>query len=190
MYELIMEQLVNGTPPSAISDNILSFVSTFLPNTIVKELPSIWTVRRTRTILLIVVEALAAYQLAIALCWKQLFTDGTSRRQTFMQNLAISIEDTTETDDGLLKLKPILLSTTTYTEGEESDQVVAGLIQTLVEKGTLLDGWKSKHKELFGDDDNDIPDSTNLNLSKLGDGGAIMTDTCNAANKINRKLAE
>ena len=24
MYELIMEQLVNGTPPSAISDNILS----------------------------------------------------------------------------------------------------------------------------------------------------------------------
>ena len=103
----------------------------------------------------------------------------------FFQNLAISIEDTTETDDGLLKLKPILLSTTTYTEGEESDQVVAGLIQTLVEKGTLLDGWKSKHKELFGDDDNDIPDSTNLNLSKLGDGGAIMTDTCNAAKKIN-----
>ena len=113
MYELIMEQLVNGTPPSAISDNILSFVSTFLPNTIVKELPSIWTVRRTRTILLIVVEALAAYQLGKSLWWKQLFTDGTSRRQTFFQNLAISIEDTTETDDGLLKLKPILLSTTT-----------------------------------------------------------------------------
>ena len=53
MYELIMEQLVNGTPPSAISDNILSLVSTFLPSTVVKELPSIWTVCRTRTILMI-----------------------------------------------------------------------------------------------------------------------------------------
>ena len=70
MYELIMEQLVNGTPPSAISDNILSFVSTFLPNTVVKELPSIWTVCWTRTILLIVVEALAAYQLGKSKHWK------------------------------------------------------------------------------------------------------------------------
>ena len=63
MYELNMEQLVNGTPLSAISSNIFSIVSTFLPSTVVKELPSIWTVRRTRTIILIIVEALAAYQL-------------------------------------------------------------------------------------------------------------------------------
>ena len=58
-----MKQIVNGTSPSAISDNILSLVSTFLPFIVVKELPSIWTVRQTRTILLIVVEALAVYQL-------------------------------------------------------------------------------------------------------------------------------
>ena len=55
----------------------------------------------------------------------------------------------------------------------------------------LLDGWKLKHNELFGDDNNNnIPKSKNLNLSKLGDGDAIMTDNCNAANSINRMLAK
>ena len=95
MYELIMEQLVNGTPPFAISNNILSTLCTLFLSTVVKELPSIWTVCRTRTILLIVVEALATYQLGKSKRWKQLFTDGTTKRQTFFQNLAISIEEAT-----------------------------------------------------------------------------------------------
>ena len=55
IYELIMEQLVNGTPPSSVNGNIVAHVKAFSPTTIVKELPSIWTIRRTRTILLIVV---------------------------------------------------------------------------------------------------------------------------------------
>ena len=61
IYELIMEQLVSGTPPSSVNINIVAHVKAFSPTTIIKELPSIWTTRRTCTILLIVVQTLAAY---------------------------------------------------------------------------------------------------------------------------------
>ena len=34
----------------------------------------------------------------------------------------------------------------------------------------------------------DIPDASAMNLSKLGTGGIIMTNICNAARKLNRLL--
>ena len=93
VWELIMEQLVNGTPPTSVNANILSFVRCFSPMTIIKELPSIWTIRRGRTVLLVVVETLATYRLAKAKRWGQMFTDGSGRRQIAMQDLALSIEE-------------------------------------------------------------------------------------------------
>ena len=91
MYKLIIEQLVNGTPPSSINGNIILLVNTFAPRTVVSELQSICTIQRTRIILLIVVQSLAAYRLARCEKCQQLFTDGTNRRQTSIQNLAIRI---------------------------------------------------------------------------------------------------
>ena len=88
VWELIMEQLVNGTPPTSVNANILSFVRCFSPMTIIKELPSIWTIRRGRTVLFIVVETLATYRLAKAKRWGQMFTDGSGRWQIAMQDLA------------------------------------------------------------------------------------------------------
>ena len=41
IHELVMEQIVNGTPPSSINANIVANVRTFSPGTIIKELPSI-----------------------------------------------------------------------------------------------------------------------------------------------------
>ena len=64
IWEIILEQLVNGTCPSAIKANIVSIVSHFSPSTKIIELPSIWTMRRGRTVLLAVVQTLAAYRLA------------------------------------------------------------------------------------------------------------------------------
>merc|ERR1712032_544410 len=58
-WEIILEQLVNGTCPSAIKANIVSIVSHFSPSTKIIELPSIWTMRRGRTVLLAVVQTLA-----------------------------------------------------------------------------------------------------------------------------------
>ena len=77
VWELILEQLVNGTPPSSVSANIVIFIQRFSPRVKIKETPSIWTVRRGRTVLLVVVETLAAYRLARAKRWGQMHTDGT-----------------------------------------------------------------------------------------------------------------
>ena len=48
---------------------------------------------RARTVLLVVVQTLAAYRLGKADKFGQLFQDATSRQQISFQNLAISIEE-------------------------------------------------------------------------------------------------
>ena len=90
IQELILEQLVNGTPPPSVNANILSFIRCFSPITSIKEQPSIWTIRCRRTVLLVVLETLATYWLAKAKRWGQMFTDGSGRRQTAMQDLALA----------------------------------------------------------------------------------------------------
>ena len=77
-WELILEHLVDGTPPISISANIVAHVKNFSPSTKIKELPSIWKISRARTVLLVVVLKLAAYCLSLANKWAQLFIDDTS----------------------------------------------------------------------------------------------------------------
>jgi hypothetical protein len=77
VWELILEMLVNGTPPTAVSTNIVIFIQHFSPRIKIKETPSIWTVRCGRTVLLVVVETIAAYRLAKGKRWGQMLTDGT-----------------------------------------------------------------------------------------------------------------
>ena len=96
--ELILEHLVNGTPPSSINANIMARVKKFSPSTKIKELPIICKIRQARTVLLGVYQTLAACCLSLADKWEQLFTDDTSRQQIFFQNLVISVEE-----DGLFK---------------------------------------------------------------------------------------
>ena len=93
MWDLIMESLLNGSPPRAVRENIKTHLATFAPGVKISELPSLWTIRRARTVLLVICQTLAAYRLAKADKWGQLFTDATSRRQVTFQNLLISIEE-------------------------------------------------------------------------------------------------
>ena len=92
VWELILEQIVNGTPP-CINNNIVTMIKIFSPKTQIRDLPSIWTIRRARTVLLVIVQTLATYRIAKADQWEQLFTDGTARRQGAFQNLVVSIEE-------------------------------------------------------------------------------------------------
>jgi len=55
---MLLEQLVNGTPPTAVNAHIRSIVESVSPGTEIRQLPSIWTIRRARTVLLTVVQAL------------------------------------------------------------------------------------------------------------------------------------
>ena len=93
MWDLIMEGLLNGSTPRAVRENIQTHIDTFAPGVKISELPSLWTIRRARTVLLVICQTLAAYRLAKADKWGQLFTDATSRRQVTFQNLLISIEE-------------------------------------------------------------------------------------------------
>ena len=93
MWELIIKQLINVMPPSSINANIVSMLSAFSPWTKIKELHSIRTIRRARTVLLVIVQVLASNCIAKVDKWEKLFTDETSRRQDAFQDLAISIED-------------------------------------------------------------------------------------------------
>jgi uncharacterized protein YhaN len=44
VWELILEQLVNGTPPTSINANIVAIIQSACPTTTIRELPSIWTI--------------------------------------------------------------------------------------------------------------------------------------------------
>ena len=66
MLQLVLELLVNGTPPSSIPANIVSHVAIMNPNTTVKEVPSVSWICRYRTILYIIGETLVSYRLAKA----------------------------------------------------------------------------------------------------------------------------
>ena len=78
MWTLILEQLVNNTPPASINSNILSVLKVFSPKTKVIDLPHVNTIRKGRTVLGLVCHMLAAYRLAKSKYWKQMHTDGTS----------------------------------------------------------------------------------------------------------------
>ncbi len=96
VWELIITELVNGTPPTAVGANIVANIRTFSPKTVINELPSKWTVHCARTVLYVIVQTLAAYCLGKSKKWHQAFTHGTGRKQAAMQNLLIDIEEELE----------------------------------------------------------------------------------------------
>ena len=84
---------------------------------------------------------------------------------------------------------PLLLSSSIYPEGDSSKTVVRALVNTIQEKGEMLQGWISKHQSMFGvDDAYFILLPTSLDLSKMSEGGLVTTDTCNTTRKISRLL--
>ena len=93
LWELMMKQLVLGVPPSAVYQSIGSTVREYATGVKFEHPIPITTIRRARTVLLVVVQTLASYRLAKANKWGQLFHDATSRRQLSFQNLVISIEE-------------------------------------------------------------------------------------------------
>ena len=46
------------------------------------------------------------------------------------------------------------------------------------------------HETMFPGDEHDILEGTKLNIAKLAHHGAVTTDTCNAARKLNQLLLD
>ena len=183
MVQLILEQLVNGTPPSAISANIASQAALTMPDRPIHELPGINYIRNCRTVLRIIGETMTAYRLAKVPKWEQLFTDGTSRRQVALQNLIVGIMEDKE-------LMPLILSSSMILEDETSEKQVAAVAAMIRCGGRRLQRWAEVIKQQFPDYVHDIPPPSAMNIGKLGSGGAITSDTCNGARKTRRLLVD
>ncbi len=179
--QLILEMLAHRTPPSCVAPNILLAAEILLPNVnIIQELPSIRFVRSCRSVLLHVTKTLASYQIGKANSYEQLFSDGTSRRQTSIQNVIIRFL----LDGGF---KTITLSTSIIAEDETSESLSKSIMQTFKESGALLDAWRDVTVKMYPawvDLLEMIPKGSNLTLSKLAKQGMITTDTCAMARKF------
>ena len=94
LVQMVLEMLSHCTPPSCIPPVILTVVESLYDDqtvNAVRQLPSVRTVREWRSVLVVVTKTLAAYLLGRADSYEQLFTDGTSRQQTAIQNTVMGI---------------------------------------------------------------------------------------------------
>ena len=73
---------------------------------------------------------------------------------------------------------------------ETSLAQVDAITSFINEKGQWLEKWADECKRMYPDYKHDIPPASELSLAKLGDGGIVSTDTCNAAQRVNGLLVE
>lgn len=112
-----------------------------------------------------------------------MFTDGTSRRQTALQNLISSIFE----DD---VCRPLVLSLAILLEGEYSKQKCEAVIDMIKRRGIYLNQWDAVIQEVQSNYQHAIPQATPMNIGKLSDGGGLASDTCTSARKTRRLLAD
>ena len=180
---MIMEQLINGTPPTAIPANLVSD-ATYLVPFLEVHVPTARFCSQMRGELRIVTETLAAYRIAKAVNWRQLFTDGTSRRQTALLTAIIAIDG----PDG--DLMPIVLRGAFVATGETSEQQVADILEKAIARGgAKLALLRTTFEKIFPGVAHYLPDPSEMCVSKLA-GGAITSDNCNGALKVKRLLVE
>lgn len=131
-------------------------------------------------------KSLAAYHLVKADKYKQLFSNGTSRRQTSIQNLIIS----TLSDAGY---REITLSSGTIAKDETTVSITTSIDQTFKEDRALLHGWRENTEYLFPSHPDllDIlPNPSKLTLAKLADDTVVSTDNCKIARKFQQLIIE
>ncbi len=187
--QIVLGMLSHHAPPSCIPSTIQTVVQSLFENpsaNLVRELPSVSIVREWRSVLVVVTKTLAAYQLGKADSYKQPLTDGTSHRQTAIQNAAVGI-----LTDSVFKM--VTLSSGILVENETAEYLTGSIVLTFKEGGKLLEGWRTvltwlypHHQDLI----NMIPQSNELTLTKLAKDGMVLTDTCNTARKTQRLLCE
>ena len=134
VVEIILELISHRTPSSCIAANILNVSSSLNPNyNVVEELPATNYIHECRSVLGYITTTLATFQLAQEKSWKQLFTDGTTRRGLDIENLVIGVM----TDGGF---KCITVSNSVMPEAEDQSAVSCkySILHTFKEGRRLL----------------------------------------------------
>mmetsp|Transcript_21419 Transcript_21419/g.44776 ORF Transcript_21419/g.44776 Transcript_21419/m.44776 type:complete len:297 (+) Transcript_21419:1703-2593(+) len=184
---MILKMLSHCTHPSCVAANILTITELLNPDvSMVEELPLVSFIREYRSINVHLTKMMSAYTLANVNEYSELFSDGTSRRQTSIQNLIIGFLE----DGGF---KTVALSTSILEDDDTATSLNESILCTFKEGWQLLDQWRETTKRMFpGHNDilDVIPESIDLTLKKLGYNGVVMTDTCETAKKFRCLLIE
>lgn len=122
MVQTICEMLVNGTPPSAVSGNMLALHRAICGSP-PEDLPCVNYVRHCRVVTEVIVEAMAAIKLANAPIWDELHTDSTSRRQIPFTALIIGLLG----DNNVME--SVVISACIFMEDETSETHAEGLVK-------------------------------------------------------------
>ena len=186
IVQLILELLVAGTPPASINRSILAFVGNMASHikVHVKVLPSIWFIRRCWTVLLIVSQLIVAHRLSKSDKWGAMHSDKTGRRQVDILNLII-----TAMEDGDPSYVPILFSASILPENGTADNLHNSIINFIEEKKEWLVKWQEVIERDYPDYEHSL-DQAGLDITKLQDGGHVVTDGCNTARKFNRMMVD
>ena len=145
--KLILEMLANRTPPSSIQANIVSFCSHILPGQdVIEELPCVKHIRDMRTVQLTVAKTLAGKRIGDAKQIKQLHTDETSKLQTQVTNVLLSILQEDDT------LKTVCLAGDIIGADGTAAEQVREIVQSFGEAGRLLEKWRVCTAEMYKDD--------------------------------------
>ena len=181
---MIAEQLIHGTPPSAVLQNIVSDVHYVAP-WIKVALPNLRFVQRMRQEVRIVAETLAAARVAWASSVRQLGADGTERKQISLLTSNLLIEEA----DG--SLKPVILASAYITPGKTAEIEGDSIATRCFARGrTKLRRWRQQHEKMFPGQSHSIPEAEKFALRRLGGGGALSNDTCNQALALRRVLVD
>lgn len=180
----ILEQHSNGTPPSAIGQNIVSIVRKAAP-WLRPVQPTTREIRQMGFELTILEEALSARRCASAFKVRLMGFDETTDLQAPVLTSNVQIQDTEGGNVYDLVLKAAFLEIRGATSEAIAEQIEELCFARLRD---LLLMWKKYHQRLFPNDDWTGPNPQMCSLHRLAGGGAVMSDTCNAARKTKRLL--
>ena len=184
MTQMVLELLSHRTPPSCVGANILTVANIICPNfEVVEEVPAVSFVQHCRSVLSYMTKLLAAYQLALAECFLEHHSDGTQRRHISLNNSIVRIA----IEGGF---KCVTLNSAILSEDETSQVLTQAIVRTFREGRAMLQTWRVVTQRVYpgrADLLALLPKPSDLSLSKLTNGGWIMTDTCNPAREF-RKL--
>ncbi len=88
------------------------------------------------------------------------------------------------------KFLVLLLPTCLFLDKEISQTIVDAMTSFIRKNGSWVEIWADECMMMYPDFEYDIPPACGLKLTKLTEGGIMMTNTCNAAHGVNRLLID
>ena len=182
--QMVCELLVLGVPPNVIPGNIMMMYESLLGES-PTAVPSSNFARECRDVVRIACETLTAMKLANSPCWRQVFTDATTKRQQSFQTLIIGVG----TDGGAID--PVIISSCIFLEDESAETTFSSINDKILALKPRLTRLREIVKEQHPGNQallDSIQSEDGITTKKLEDAW-FTTDNCAAARKVQR-LAE